>query len=185
MIDVVVYILAVLFANIYADDFLPLPLFGQVAIGTFFFGITFTARDRIHYRFGRRRVYLAIALAVVVNIVAAIVINIIAGIPLAGSLRILGASFLSILIAETADTEVFHALRQRSWLARVTASNAVSIPIDTVLFTLIAFLGVFPGTILVSIIFGDMLAKFGIGALVALIRRPHRQEAVNQSLADA
>ncbi len=177
MIDIVVYTLAVLFANMYADDFLLLPVFGQVAIGTLFFGLTFTFRDRIHYRFGRRRVYGAIALAVFVNIAAAGY--------LAVPTRILIASFLSIVVAETADTEMFHALRQRSWLARVTASNAVSIPIDTVLFTLIAFLGVFPTLTLVAIIWGDMITKFGIGALVALIRRPSHQNDLSQSLADA
>ncbi len=32
---------------------------------------------------------------------------------------------------------------------------------------------------------GDMITKFGIGALVALIRRPSRQNDLNQSLADA
>ena len=40
----IIYITAVLLANLTATWFVPLPLFGQVAVGTFVFGFTFTQR---------------------------------------------------------------------------------------------------------------------------------------------
>ena len=45
-----------------------------------------------------------------------------------------------------------------------------SIPIDTILFTLVAFAGVFPVPMLISIIFGDMVLKAVISSIVALRR---------------
>jgi hypothetical protein len=75
-------------------------------------------------------------------IVAVIAANLTAwlGVPL----RIIGASFLAIVLAESLDTEVFHALRQRAWWVRALSSNALSIPADTLLFTALAFGGVLP-----------------------------------------
>ena len=58
----IIYISAVLVANYTAVWFLPLPVFGLVAIGTLIFGATFTARDYVH-RLGRARVYLMIAIS--------------------------------------------------------------------------------------------------------------------------
>ena len=104
------YILAGLLANLTATWFLPLPWYGQVSVATFVFATTFTLRDHLH-RHGRPRVYAVIALAAIVNVVAAFVL----GTP--G--RIIAASFTAILLAEAVDTEIFAALRGRSWWTRV------------------------------------------------------------------
>ena len=53
LVNALIYILATLGANYTAAWFIPLPVFGQVAFGTFIFGITFTQRDRLHAA-GRR-----------------------------------------------------------------------------------------------------------------------------------
>ena len=166
LIPALIYITAVLAANYTATWFLPLPIFGQVAVGTFIFGITFTQRDLLH-QFGRRRVYQVIFLAAVLSVVESVVL----GVPY----RIIIASFTAILISETADTEVYQRLLNRSWMLKVASSNAVSIPIDTLIFNLIAFLGVFPPLQLLAIMWGEIVVKTLMGVLVGLITARQRQ----------
>jgi uncharacterized PurR-regulated membrane protein YhhQ (DUF165 family) len=156
-----IYILAVLVANYTATWFIPLPLFGMVSVGTLVFGITFTQRDRVH-RYGRRAVYLMIFIAAVGMVLESLF--------LAVAWRIIIASFIAIVLSETADTEVYHKLLRRPWMQRVIGSNLISIPLDSILFNLIAFMGVFQPTMLVAIIFGEIVAKFATGAVAALWR---------------
>jgi uncharacterized PurR-regulated membrane protein YhhQ (DUF165 family) len=90
--------------------------------------------------------------------------------------RIIAASFIAIVLSEAADTEIYQQLLHRSWLQRVAGSNLVSIPLDSLLFNLIAFWGVFEPAMLTAIIFGEIVTKFTTGALAALWRAPHRIE---------
>lgn len=161
MTAALIYVLAVLGANLTATWFLPLPGFGQVAVGTILFGFTFTQRDRMHAR-GRRFVYSIIALATLLSI----------GLSMVGHVppRIIVASVIAIVIAETADTEIYQRLLARSWWHRVLTSNAVSIPLDSLFFNLVAFAGVFAPRELVAIIFGEILVKFLVGAVSAAWR---------------
>lgn len=169
-----VYILCTLLANFTFDTFIPLPLFGLLSVGTLFFGVTFTQRDRVH-RYGRTQVYLMIFVAALTNMLLSFYL----GIPL----RFLLAGFLAIVLAEAADTEVYQRFISRRWLMRVATSNAVSIPIDSVTFTLIAFAGTLSLAAMGEIIFADILAKTVIGLLAAmqLVRRGGN----NPSLANA
>ena len=159
--SIILYILSILAANLTADTFIAVMPGVSFAVGTLFFGATFTLRDYMHRR-GRRVVYLAIA--------GALLVNVIAGLSLGVPWRILVASFVAIAIAEAVDTEVYQAVIRRSWLARVTMSNTVSIPLDTVLFTLIAFAGVLPWPLIISIIIGDTIVKFVTAGVIALPR---------------
>lgn len=154
-----IYILAVLLANYTATWFIPLPVFGMVSVGTLVFGITFTQRDRVH-RFGRRRVYQMILVAAVGMVLESTLL----GVPW----RIIAASFIAIILSETADTEIYHKLLRLSWMKRVIGSNLVSIPLDSFIFNIIAFLGVFEPRMLVAIIFGEIITKFATGSITAL-----------------
>lgn len=155
------YVAATLLANFTLDSFLPVGSFLLVNVGTLFFGITFTQRDRVH-RHGRRAVYLMILVAAVFNVALA------AG--LGTPLRYVAVSFLTIVVSETADTEVYQRLLRRRWLTRVAASNAVSAPVDTILFTLLAFGGEEFATPwwLFQVISTDLLVKYASGILAAL-----------------
>ncbi|WP_221032261.1 VUT family protein [Actomonas aquatica] len=159
----IIYIVAVLGANLTATWFIHFPVFGQVAVGTFVFGFTFTQRDRMHVR-GRKFVYGVIGLAALLS----------CGLSLLGHVppRIILASVVAIILAETADTEVYQRLLGKSWWHRVLTSNAVSIPLDSLFFNLVAFAGVagFPPRVLASIIFGEILVKFMVGAVAAIWR---------------
>jgi uncharacterized PurR-regulated membrane protein YhhQ (DUF165 family) len=158
-----IYILAVLAANYTATWFIPLPVFGLLSVGTLIFGVTFTQRDRVH-RFGRKPVYLMILLAAIGMGLESLLL----GVPW----RIIVASLVAILASETADTEVYQKLRHLSWLRRVTGSNLVSIPLDSLLFNLIAFAGEFAPAMLAAIIFGEIVSKSVTGFFAALIRAP-------------
>jgi len=159
--SMIIYIVAVLVANYTATWFIPLPIFGMVSVGTLVFGITFTQRDRVH-RYGRKAVYLMIFVAAVGMVFESLFLSV--------AWRIITASFIAIILSETADTEVYHRLLRRPWMQRVIGSNLVSIPLDSVLFNVIAFAGVFEPGMLVAIIFGEIVAKFATGAVAALWR---------------
>jgi uncharacterized PurR-regulated membrane protein YhhQ (DUF165 family) len=158
-----IYMIAVWVANYTATWFFPLPIFGLVSVGTLVFGVTFTQRDRVH-RYGRKAVYLMILIAAVGMVVESLFLGV--------EWRIIAASFTAIVLSETADTEVYQKLLHRSWLQRVTGSNMVSIPTDSVLFNVMAFAGVFEAPMLISIIFGEIVVKFATGGLAALWRAP-------------
>lgn len=157
----VVYVIAVLIANYFADTFIQFPIFGLLSIGTIVFGVTFTARDYVHV-LGRSYVYKMIACAAFFALVMSASI----GVPF----RIIVASFVTIIIAESVDTEVYHRFLGSSWLARVTISNSASIPLDSILFSLIAFAGIFSVYDITQIVFADVVVKFLVGALVASFR---------------
>ncbi len=156
-----IYILAVLIANYTATWFIPLPVFGMVSVGTLVFGVTFTQRDRVH-RFGRKPVYGMIIAAAAGMVLESMFLGV--------SWRIITASFTAIVLSETVDTEVYHRLLKRPWMQRVIGSNLVSIPLDSLLFNVIAFAGVFAPAMLTAIIFGEIVAKFATGFLAALWR---------------
>ncbi|MFA5256781.1 MAG: VUT family protein [Opitutales bacterium] len=186
-----IYILAVLLGNLTATAFIPFPVFGQVAVGTLIFGVTFTQRDRMHSVGGRRFVYKIIALTALLTLALLLSAAYGWGMPLAdwftargqdwlaGSMsslaqsgpRVFVASFLAIVIAEAADTEIYHRLRNRSWAVRVLNSNAASVPLDSVLFNVVAFAGIFSPMLLVQIIFGEVVIKYSISAIYALVPR--------------
>jgi uncharacterized PurR-regulated membrane protein YhhQ (DUF165 family) len=159
LINAAIYILATLGANYTATWFIPFPVFGQVAVGTFIFGLTFTQRDRLHAG-GRGWVYGTIAVAALANVLMSALLDVPG--------RIIGASFLAIVLAETADTEVYQRLLRYPWLVRVAGSNAISVPLDTVLFSLVAFAGVLPPWEIASLVFGEIITKYAIGAIAAL-----------------
>lgn len=157
----ILYIAVVLTANYTALWFIPLPVFGLIAIGTILFGVTFTARDHVH-RLGRAKVYIMIFVAALSSAVLVWI-----G---ATPYRIIIASITAIVISEGADTEIYQKLISKSWIVRVTGSNLLSVPLDTILFNLLSFFRVFPSNILISVIIGEIIVKYIIGFLVAVLK---------------
>ena len=165
----IAYVAVVAVSNLLVDKFIDLGAFGLLSAGTITFGITFTIRDLAHQAsvragLGRRPVFLMIGIAAVVNVFVAMATDTPA--------RFLVASFLAILISEGIDTEIYHRLRSRSWLVRVLSSNAVSVPLDSSIFTIVAFLGVagYDAITMVQIVQADLIFKFLVGTVLALIK---------------
>ena len=133
-----------------------------VDMGTFVYPITFTLRDVVHKALGKRAARTVIVTAAVVNVFMALYLQWAAKAPtdvtyplgeefqavLAPLWRITIASIIAEVVSELVDTEVYHWFVRRvttrhQW-ARVATSNAVSIPIDNVIFAVGAF-GAIPG----------------------------------------
>jgi queuosine precursor transporter len=133
-----------------------------VDMGTFIYPITFTLRDVVHKALGKRAARTLIVTAAAVNLFMAFYLQWAAKAPadvsyplgeefqavLAPLWRITIASIIAEVVSELVDTEVYHWFVRRvttrhQW-ARVATSNAVSIPIDNVIFAVCAF-GAIPG----------------------------------------
>ncbi len=165
----VAYVAVVAVSNLLVDKFINLGAFGLLSAGTITFGITFTIRDLAHQAsvqagLGRQPIFYMIGVAAVVNVLVAIATNTPA--------RFLIASFLAILVSEGIDTEIYHRLRSRSWLVRVISSNAVSVPLDSSIFTVVAFFGVdgYDAITMLQIVQADLIFKFLVGTVIALAK---------------
>lgn len=161
------YAASILLANITLNSFIELPAFGLLSVGTIFFAFVFTLRDKLH-TFGLQAVFVAIALALVVNAIVAVYYD--------TPIRLIGASFIAILISELADTAVYQRLIKKTWLTRALTSNAVSIPLDTVLFALLAFYGDMSNYDIGQIIWADILFKTLIAGGLAFLLNAYRNK---------
>ncbi|MBK8986761.1 MAG: queuosine precursor transporter [Chloroflexi bacterium] len=155
-----------------------------VDMGTFIYPITFTLRDVVHKIWGKRNAQALIITAAVINVLMVLYLGWAASVasdPVAdpdglfgaayalvfGPLwRIVLASILAEVVSEMADTEAYHwfvtrITQQKQW-ARVLVSNAVSIPIDTAIFAVVAFGGVFPWTAVGQIFLFNLIVKFAV-----------------------
>jgi hypothetical protein len=80
--------------------------------------------------------------------------------------RVVFASIIAFAVSQTHDVYAFHFLKEKTegrflWL-RNNASTMVSQLIDTVVFILIAFYGVFPPQAIASMILGQYILKLTI-----------------------
>jgi hypothetical protein len=154
-------------------------LFGLVVdAGTLVYPVTFTLRDLVHKVIGRQGARLLVILAGGINLLMAAYFALIARLPyapaaglqpefdavLAPVWRIVVASILAEVASELLDTEVYHLwvtrVTQRFQWLRVLVSNGVSIPLDSLVFVLLAFGGVFPVSAVISILVANILLKY-------------------------
>lgn len=157
----------------------------SVDAGTLIYPFTFTLRDLVHKIAGKRGARILIITAAVINLIMAGLFWIVSRLPydlaagpqpdwnavLAPVWRIVIASIIAEVIAEWIDTEVYHlwikwVTRRFQW-ARVLVSNTISVPLDSLLFVLIAFWGVLPTSVLFTILWANILIK-GAVTLVSL-----------------
>jgi uncharacterized integral membrane protein (TIGR00697 family) len=129
----------------------------SVDMGTFVYPITFTLRDVVHKVAGRRAARALILTCAGVNVFLAAYLGWTAHVEsdpswglgaeyetiLGPIWRIVLASMAAMVISELIDTEVYHLVvtritRRFQWL-RVLVSNAVSVPVDNLVFALGAF----------------------------------------------
>jgi uncharacterized integral membrane protein (TIGR00697 family) len=128
-----------------------------VDMGTFVYPLTFTLRDLVHKSIGRDNARVLIVTSGVINLVMAAYLWWVAKVPAADSWglgrefalvmtpvsRIVVASILAEVASELTDTEVYHwfvtRITTRFQWARVLVSNSVSVPLDSLLFSALAF----------------------------------------------
>lgn len=136
------YFVLIVAADIIAANWLVpvLPWWGIMApAGSLLVGPILTVRDQIHDKIGTRGVILVILCASAVSWLVGGLVN-------QGLLQSVSiASAIAFICSELfADTGVYALLHKSPWFARVTLSNVVSAPIDSVLFIGLAF-GVLAG----------------------------------------
>ena len=166
-----------------------------VDMGTFIYPITFTLRDLVHKALGRRAARTVVITAAGVNLFMAFYLAWAARAPsdvsyplgaefeaiFAPLWRITVASIVAEVVSELVDTEVYHwfvsSVTTRHQWARVAVSNAVSIPIDNVIFAVGAF-GAIPGfadhalTLPWSAVWDIFVVNLTIKALVSAVSLP-------------
>jgi len=154
--------------------------------GTFIYPITFTLRDLLHKVAGAKVTRAIIVVAAVVNVAMILLFWLVAFLPgdtsvgpqiefaavLAPAWRIVFASILAEMISEMLDTEAYvlwiKKVTTRYQWARVLVSNAVSVPIDSLVFSWIAFGWMLPA----SVVWGICLSNIIIKGAVTLISLP-------------
>jgi len=163
--------------------------FGSMVMDAgFIYSLTFTWRDLIHKQLGQRAAYTTIWLAAAINLLAALYFQIVVMMPaqidwaasggqtaweflFSLQMRITLASILTALIAELIDTKVYQLWtrgKRAGWpqWTRVAVSNSVSIPVDSLLFPIIAFAGVVGAEGLHQMFWTNIIVKAAITALV-------------------
>ena len=163
--------------------------FGSMVMDAgFIYSLTFTWRDLIHKQLGQRAALTTIWLAAAINLLAAAYCQIVVMMPaqtdwaasggqsaweflFSLQMRITLASILTALIAELIDTKVYQLWtsgRRAGWpqWTRVAVSNSVSIPVDSLLFPIIAFAGVVGTEGLHQMFWTNIIVKAAITALV-------------------
>ena len=150
----------------------------SIDAGTFIYPLTFTLRDMVHKTMGKQGARLMILTAAGFNLLMALYFWLVAALPadmgvgaqpefgqvLAPLWRLVFASIVAEVVAEMTDTEVYSMWKERvttrhQW-SRVLVSNAVSIPLDSLIFCWIAFGGLFDSAVVWSIFLSNTLIKF-------------------------
>lgn len=168
----------------------------SIPAGTFIFALTFTWRDALHKRLGKEWARAAILIAGAINLlmagyfawvgsmsvpafipesVAGAWVGIFAFVP-----AIVIGSIAAEVTSEWVDTEVYHRLidkfRGKMQFVRVLGSNAISLPLDSVIFASLAFVLLpklfggdpLPWAALPAIILGQIVFK----AIVTVVSLP-------------
>ena len=154
--------------------------------GTLVYPFTFTLRDMVHKVAGIGVARTLIITAAVVNVLMAITFWLVGFLPadlqvgpqlefvavLSPVWRIVAASIIAEVISELIDGETYQAWINRfgskmQW-TRVLASNAVSVPLDSIIFSVIAFGGVLPWPVVWSIALSNIIIK----GLVTIVSMP-------------
>ena len=157
----------------------------SVDAGTFIYPLTFTIRDLVHKQLGKTAARTVIILAAAINLFMVVFFQFVAWLPqdptwglgqefstiLGPVWRIVIASIVAEVISNLIDTEVYHfwvsrITRKYQW-ARVLSSNAVSIPIDSLIFCWGAFGLMLPNSVVWSIFFANVIVK-GLVTVVSL-----------------
>lgn len=178
------YVAAQMMADIAS---LRIVLFAGMSIdgGTLIYPFTFTLRDMVHKVAGIRAARILIIAAGAINVLMAGLFWLVASMPadpsageqlafveaLSPVWRIVFASILAEVVAELIDTEAYRIwvtrITTRYQWARVLVSNSISVPIDSILFSWLAFGGVLPDEVVWSIFASNVIIK-GLTTVISI-----------------
>lgn len=178
-----VYLFFSLVANIASTKLISIA--GMVTDAGILYYFIFTWRDLLHKQLGKKAAITMIWVAAALNLAAALFFQLVVALPgeatwaAAGGqtawefifslqFRLVIASIIAFVFSELVDTFVYEwwvkKHKGNEW-SRVVISNAVSMPVDTILFTVIAFSGVVSNPILWQIFYTNTILKILATAL--------------------
>ena len=174
--SIVSYAIIAVASDIFANKMLNLGGL-TLAGGILLIPFSFTIRDLMHRLVGYENSKKIVWATAIVNLAIAVLLIVLDLLPAAipgveeswhalmgSSWRIIIASFIAQLVADLSDTYVFEGFTRKfgdkkTWL-RVAGSNLVSVAFDSMLFSMIAFLGVLPMEVLWASIISGFVVKY-------------------------
>ncbi|MFA5076398.1 MAG: queuosine precursor transporter [Patescibacteria group bacterium] len=198
LISVALYTSAQLMANVLSTKIAILPWLNlSMDGGTVIYPLTFTLRDFVHKTCGKRNSRVVVVTAALINLLMVALFWLVGKLTpdpswlfqdayqsiLMPVTRIVIASVISQIISELIDTEVFSKIYHLfSDILGSLLSNAVALVADSILFCLIAFAGVLPWSVVISIIISNILVKFVLSTvsapLIKLVPRTVSEEEI-------
>lgn len=184
LLVVVCYVAAQMLADISSLKIISIAGLSMDA-GTLIYPITFTLRDLVHKVGGIKVARILILVVAGINLFMAGFFWLVAYLPadlsvgpqeefaavLSPVWRIVVASILAEVLAELIDTEVYqlwvNKFKNKLQWGRVLVSNGVSVPLDSLVFVVVAFAGTMSSAILFSIFLSNVLVK-GISTLISI-----------------
>lgn len=184
LLVVVCYVAAQMLADISSLKIISIAGLSMDA-GTLIYPITFTLRDLVHKVAGIKVARILILVVAGINLFMAGFFWLVAYLPadlsvgpqeefaavLSPVWRIVVASILAEVLAELIDTEVYqlwvNKFKNKLQWGRVLVSNGVSVPLDSLVFVVVAFAGTMSSAILFSIFLSNVLVK-GITTLLSI-----------------
>ncbi|MFC4023366.1 VUT family protein [Oceanobacillus longus] len=123
------YLIVIIIANIVTAKFAPLEL-GVFIIpwGSFLIGLTFILRDMVQNKYGKKKTYLLIGMALLLSAISSYLLG--------DTLWIVFASAISFLVSETVDTEIYSRIKKPMHI-RVLYSGTVGGVLDSTIFVII------------------------------------------------
>lgn len=156
-----------------------------VPTAVFIYPLTFTLRDVVHKVVGKKGARSIILISALLNIVMVLLFQFSIMLPpantwgmqtefamvLGGAWRIVLASIVAEMIGQLVDTEAYslfvNKITKKYQWARVLFSNLFSSPIDSFIFIFLAFYGTLPMEVLLSMVFGQTIIKWGVSLISA------------------
>jgi queuosine precursor transporter len=184
----VVVIAAYIAAQMLADiGSLKIALVGGLSVdgGTFIYPFTFTLRDLVHKLLGYKAARTVVVAAAGINLLMALFFAFLAQLPpdpawplqqpfadvLGPIWRIVLASIVAEVVSELLDTEIYQfwvdRITRRFQWSRVLVTNAIAVPVDSLIFVWLAFGGVLPAAVVWSIFWANVLIK-GLTTFVSM-----------------
>ena len=192
--SIATYAIIAVASDIFANKMLN--IYGlALAGGILLVPFSFTIRDVMHKLIGFENAKRVVWATAIINLAIAALLMLLDIMPSAvsgqdelwhqvmgSSWRIIIASFIAQVAADLMDTYVFEYFTRRlhgkkTWL-RVVGSNLISTPIDSMLFTLIAFLGVLPMDVMVNSIISSTIVKFVISLFAIPLAYAHESKEI-------
>jgi uncharacterized PurR-regulated membrane protein YhhQ (DUF165 family) len=157
---ILIYFLLIVIANVLTARFAPMDLgLFLVPYGTLFIAASFFVRDFIQQKFGRKKTYHVIFLALSFSAITSYLLK--------DPLWIVFASVITFAISETTDTEIFTRLKT-NFANRVLISGLIGTFLDSTIFVIIGLSPIGAGFLQWEFVFMAIMGQIFVKYIVQL-----------------